>query len=102
MDRSWLIRTRQKKILGPVSREKLLDLFKKQSLGERDEVCSGDGFWFRLNEKEMVDRYLLSSNPQPHNLLSEAPTLPDIVKLVEKFSAGVKVTSPQSTPTLKG
>ena len=72
MEKNWLIRTKSNHILGPVSREKVLELFKNGSLKANDEICTGNGFWFFIREEDMVDRYLIGNAKQPFNPLSEA------------------------------
>jgi hypothetical protein len=75
MERNWLIRTFQKQILGPVSKQKLLEFIQKGSVGVTDEICSGNGYWFSLQEKELIERYLKGDVPQSFNPVSEAQTV---------------------------
>ena len=75
MERNWLIRTYQKQILGPVSKQKLLDFIQKGSVGFTDEVTSGNGYWFYLKEKELVEKYLFGDLPQSFNPVSEAKSV---------------------------
>ncbi|HLW56415.1 MAG TPA: hypothetical protein VKY27_03465 [Bacteriovoracaceae bacterium] len=72
MDKNWLIRTKSNHILGPVSKEKVVELYQNGSLKPGDEVCSGNGFWFFIREEDMVARYLLGNERQSFNPLSEA------------------------------
>lgn len=72
MQKNWLIRTKSNHILGPVSKEKVLELYHNGSIRQEDEICSGNGYWFYLREKEQVDRYLLGSQRQSFNPISEA------------------------------
>jgi len=72
MDKNWLIRTKSNHILGPVSKEKVQDLYRNGSIKPDDEICSGNGFWFFLREDEMVSRYLLGEEQQGFNPVSEA------------------------------
>jgi hypothetical protein len=75
MERNWLIRTYQKQILGPVSKQKLLEFIQKGSVGFTDEVSSGNGYWFFLKEKDLVDRYLHGDIPQSFNPVSESKSV---------------------------
>ena len=75
MDRNWLIRTTQFQILGPISKEKILEFYKKGALGPDDEICSGNGYWFSIKEKDLVEKYLTGDIPQSFNPISEAPTV---------------------------
>lgn len=72
MDKNWLIRTKSNHILGPVSKEKVLELYNNGSIKGDDEVCSGNGYWFFIREKDLVDRFLMGSEIQSFNPISEA------------------------------
>lgn len=72
MDKNWLIRTKSNHILGPITKDKLIELFNNESLKADDEICSGNGFWFFIREEEMVKRYLLGDERQTFNPISEA------------------------------
>lgn len=72
MNKNWLIRTKSNHILGPVSKDKVIELYKNGSIKGDDEVCSGNGFWFFIREKDLIEKYLLSSHQQPFNPISEA------------------------------
>ena len=72
MDKNWLIRTKSNHILGPVSKEKVLELYHNGSIKSDDEVCTGNGYWFFIREEELVEKYLLGSGVQGFNPISEA------------------------------
>jgi hypothetical protein len=72
MDKNWLIRTRSNHILGPISKEKVLELYNNGSIKSDDEVCSGNGYWFYLREDDLVQRFLLGDENQSFNPISEA------------------------------
>lgn len=67
----WLIRTHTNHLLGPISKAKLQELIAQNSLSSRDEVCSGNGDWFFLEESDMVDRFINGDEQQSFNPLSE-------------------------------
>lgn len=75
MDRNWLIRTSQNQILGPVAKAKLLEFIQKGALGLTDEVASGNGYWFSLKEKDLVEKYLYGDVPQGYNPISESKSV---------------------------
>lgn len=75
MERNWLIRTTQKQILGPVAKSKVLEFLQKGALGINDEVTSGNGYWFSLKEKDLVDKYLFGDIPQGYNPISESKSV---------------------------
>lgn len=72
MDKNWLIRTKSNHILGPVSKEKVVELFKNGSIRADDEVCSGNGYWFFIREDDLVERFLTGEEKQGFNPISEA------------------------------
>lgn len=72
MDKNWLIRTKSNHILGPISKEKVLELYTNHSVKPDDEVCTGNGFWFFIREDDMVERFLKNDEVQTFNPISEA------------------------------
>ena len=72
MEKNWLIRTKSNHILGPVSKEKVNELYKNGSIKGDDEVCSGNGYWFFIREDDLVARYLIGNEVQGFNPISEA------------------------------
>lgn len=74
-ERNWLIRTSQNQILGPVAKAKVVEFIQKGALGLTDEVTSGNGYWFHLREKDLVEKYLFGDVPQSYNPISEAKTV---------------------------
>ncbi len=43
MEKNWLIRTKNNHILGPVTKEKVRELYENGSIKGDDEICSGNG-----------------------------------------------------------
>lgn len=74
-EKCWLIRTTQRQLLGPVSKEKILSFLEKGALAPEDELTSGNGYWFSVKEKDLVEKYLLGDIPQSFNPISEAPSV---------------------------
>ncbi len=72
MSKNWLIRTKTNHILGPISKDKVLELLQNGSIKADDEVCSGNGFWFFIREDDMVARFLMGREQQTFNPISEA------------------------------
>ena len=72
MEKNWLIRTKSNHILGPVSKDKVLELYHNGTVKPDDEICSGNGFWFYIREDDMVAHYLSGSEIQGFNPISEA------------------------------
>ncbi len=71
-EKKWLIRTRNQHILGPITKNKLMELLNEGSLNEKDEVCSGNGYWFFVKEKDLLNKYIYENNLQSFNPVSEA------------------------------
>lgn len=75
MEKNWLIRTKNNHILGPVSKQKVRELLEKGSIKGDDELSCGNGYWFFVREKELVDKYVVGDIPQGFNPVSEAETV---------------------------
>ena len=58
IEKKWLIRTFDKKILGPISRDKLLRLLRDNKLSESDEICPGNHDWAYVKEKKLISKLL--------------------------------------------
>jgi hypothetical protein len=72
MEKNWLIRTTSNQILGPIKKDKLKELLSAGSLKAEDEVCSGNGYWFSVNERDLVEKYLTGSELQNFSIISES------------------------------
>lgn len=70
--KNWLIRTKNNHILGPVTKEKIRDLIENGSIKEDDEICSGNGYWLFIREKDLVEKYVFQDRKQSFNPISEA------------------------------
>lgn len=75
MEKNWLIRTKNNHILGPVSKQKVRELLEKGSIKGDDELTCGNGYWFFVREKELVEKYVVGDMPQGFNPVSEAETV---------------------------
>ena len=71
-EKNWLIRTKNKQILGPATKEKVIELIEKGSLTADDEITCGNGYWFWIREEDLIDKYLYGDIPQSFNPISEA------------------------------
>ena len=96
MERNWLIRTSQNQILGPVAKQKLLEFIEKGALGLNDEVASGNGYWFALRERELVEKYIYGDIPQGYNPISESKSV------LSKRENPDKTTSINTAPANRG
>lgn len=75
MEKNWLIRTKNNHILGPVSKEKVKELISNGSIKGDDEICSGNGYWLFVKEKELIEKYIFGESSQPFNPVSEAESV---------------------------
>ncbi|GAB4020602.1 MAG: hypothetical protein Fur0010_23300 [Bdellovibrio sp.] len=71
-DKNWLIRTHKNQILGPVSKQKIIEFLDGGALSKDDELSTGNGYWFWVRESELVERYVRGDVPQTFNPISEA------------------------------
>jgi hypothetical protein len=90
--KEWLIRTKNNHILGPVTREKVLDLYNNGSIKQEDEICTGNGYWFFVREKDLVDKYLLGNTNQDFNPVQEAEPV-----LTKKAEPAAPVAEPSGS-----
>lgn len=74
-EKNWLIRTKHFQVLGPVTKSKILEFIEKGSLAPDDEICSGNGYWFYVGERELLERYIYGDLIQQFNPISEAHTI---------------------------
>ena len=102
--RKWLIRTQHNKIVGPLTKEKIVELVEGEKLNPNDELCSGNGYWFWFKEKDLVDKFIFGDTLQDYNPIREAES-----KLAQAGVAleqphemlNVKTTSPTDVKTNK-
>lgn len=96
MEKNWLIRTKNKHIIGPISREKVLELLENSSIKGEDEVCSGNGFWFFIKETDLVNKYLVNGEQQPFN-----PVWEDDEQPVKKNEGSVQMNQNELEEEIK-
>jgi hypothetical protein len=51
------------------------ELLEKGSIKGDDELCSGNGYWFFVREKELVEKYVVGDIKQGYNPVSEAESV---------------------------
>ena len=81
-EKNWLVRTFDKKILGPITREKLIHLLRDNKLSESDEICPGNHYWVYVKEKE---------------ILAEILNAPEIIEAQNRFSNESELKKKQSS-----
>lgn len=72
LEKTWLIRTKNHHLLGPVSQKKIQELISNNSIKGEDEVCSGNGYWFFIREQELVAKYIFGNEKQDFNPVQES------------------------------
>ncbi len=55
---TWLVRTSTLKLMGPFTYAQLCQLIQDRQVGLNDEVCPANSYWFYLNERHEVKRWL--------------------------------------------
>jgi hypothetical protein len=60
----WLIRTQENQIVGPFSRDRVLEIIQTGTLTFRDELCRANEEWFFLNETDEVRQRLGRDVPE--------------------------------------
>ena len=95
MEKNWLIRTTKNKILGPISRRKVVDLLQKRALTNNDEVCSGNGFWFYIREEPFVKEYIFENVTQPFNPIFEGDEAIEIASSLPEVQHHPKADTPK-------
>ena len=96
MLKDWLIRTKSKQILGPVSKQKIIELIEKGSLRDEDEISSGNGHWFWIWEKDLLDKYIYGDETQGFNPVSE---IEDV--LTSQSGQSIEVSAASDTTTIE-
>ena len=89
MEKEWLIRTHHNQILGPVSKEKIKHLIDENTLTGEDEIACGNGFWFKVKEKELVEKYVFGDFVQGFDPIGEAE---DVITAPENSSSSKKLS----------
>jgi hypothetical protein len=90
--KEWLIRTSDHFILGPLLRDKLIELIESGRLKDDDEICRGNGFWLFLREKELLKKYLYDNIPSGFNPINEAEPL-NVHEKFDRFDGEFKSES---------
>ena len=72
MEKTWLIRKKSGRILGPLDKEKVISFIDDKSINEEDELCSGNGHWFYIKEKTLLNEHIYSDIVQGFNPVNEA------------------------------
>ncbi len=107
MEKCWLIRTRNKQILGPVTKQKIIEFIDKGSLAPDDEVTSGNGYWILIKEDNLIEKYVKGDIPQGFNPISEAPNILTVNQEGIKENTGslnpntMPKSKEESTPEIK-
>ncbi|MBK22493.1 MAG: hypothetical protein CME70_00695 [Halobacteriovorax sp.] len=97
-EKNWLIRTTNYQILGPVSKEKIIEFVNKGSLKGEDEVSSGNGYWFLIKEKDLLEKYIFGDIPQTFNPITEAPNILTANHSADQTGTHNKITRPVAAP----
>jgi len=69
-----MIRTKDFSLKGPISAEAIISMLGIGQLGDEDEICQGNGYWFYLGEEMLVDEFLKRGKHQPFNPVNAVPS----------------------------
>lgn len=58
MEKNWLIRTKEKEIIGPIERDQVVSFIVEKKLVDEDELCKGNSYWFFVKEKSLLKEFL--------------------------------------------
>lgn len=100
-EKNWLIRTKNKQILGPATKQKIIELIEKGSLTGEDEVSSGNGYWFWIKETDLLDKYIYGDESQTFNPISEAESVLAVSGVRLPTSSATPAARPSSPPPSK-
>ena len=84
-----------------MAKSKVLEFLQKGALGLNDEVTSGNGYWFSLKEKDLIDKYLFGDVPQGYNPISESKSVLSKRENPDK-TMSLNATPANKTQVLKG
>lgn len=100
--KNWLIRTKAKRILGPITKSKVLEFYENGSFSPEDEITSGNGYWFQISEKDLLEQYLLGDLVQPFNPITECDTVLALADSSGDKTGSLKPkTAPETQPNVK-
>ena len=101
MQKEWLIRTQQKQITGPLENSEVIKLIEEDLLSSDDELCTGNGFWIYIKEKDLLELFLYGDAEQVFNPVCEANSVltedkytPLVVKRKKKKKSQVLNATP--------
>jgi hypothetical protein len=110
----WMIRTAENWIAGPYLREQVCKMILERKLALEDEVCSANGYWIYLHEREEILRHLGVEVPQaPHEAGEEItetqtqtiedstdPALHETVERLQRLEDGLIASSTENTAVI--
>ena len=53
--------------MGPVTKEEVIEMIESGTLSNGDEISSGNGYWFWIKEKDLLEKYLYGTETQSFN-----------------------------------
>lgn len=64
----WLIRTKENLIAGPYTTEQVRKLVREGQLSNLDELCQANQYWFQLQERDELKKFLGIETPQKNKI----------------------------------
>lgn len=105
----WLIRrVYEHKILGPYTKSIIKEMLDNNQIQENDEVCQGNGHWFKISEKQYFENYLINDIQMPYHpcsivtdsrdniILDAIESIPTLEKIKDKDKDGKTILLPSA------
>lgn len=70
----WLLRTAKNRISGPFTADRIRQMIAKGEIGLEDEICQANHYWFFLQERAEVRKFLNVEVPKPGRRAGEDVT----------------------------
>jgi cobalamin biosynthesis Mg chelatase CobN len=100
MEAKFMIRTKENRLFGPFSKALVAERVARGELRDADEVCSGDGYWIFLHEREESKKILGVALPHTREDIHEEVTETGTETVV--VSGGASAKSGSSAPSGAG
>ncbi len=74
IEKKWFIRTKTLEIKGSYTRDEIIVFIDDNTITNDDEICSGNGFWFKISENDLLMNYLFKNIIQEFDPSSKTKT----------------------------
>lgn len=75
----WMVRTSNLQVLGPFSKDEVIEMIQSGEVLHQDEVCRGNSYWFFVHEQDELQKQLgiqlpVHKNPENTDEITETDT----------------------------